>query len=269
MAPPLLGLLELDKARHVGSDWWQMAESHVPGAIQIVCLAAAHGHGFGWRAQWQYGDNYMPNKARTPIEPRGLSLIQAATYIGVSATFFAGLVREGRMPAAKHVGSRRIWDRWKLDAAFDELGEEEDARNPWDGVLQPTAFIQALAETPRSDEERMREVRRRLDIEWYGRSTEGLSDAEIQGLEDERRARWENQVRSSPLDKRERAALPRLYELRHRMVAHSEIKGAGPGTQDRLAVRGYAVITRTAERFIGWQITPEGERVFLAGEATQ
>lgn len=67
--------------------------------------------------------------------PRGLSRIQAAAYIGVSATTFDKLVEDGRVPQPKQIGARRVFDRALLDAAFDNLGdgaEPVESDNPWD-----------------------------------------------------------------------------------------------------------------------------------------
>lgn len=67
--------------------------------------------------------------------PRGLSRIEAARYVGVSATTFDRLVAEGVMPRPKEIGARRVYDRAQLDSAFDAIGDGELARegpNPWD-----------------------------------------------------------------------------------------------------------------------------------------
>jgi hypothetical protein len=69
------------------------------------------------------------------IEPRGLSRVKAAAYIDVSPTTFDEMVRDGRMPPPKIIGRRKVWDRRKLDLAFEALPEDgaSDA-NPWDEV---------------------------------------------------------------------------------------------------------------------------------------
>ncbi len=48
---------------------------------------------------------------------------------------FAEMVKDGRMPSPKVIGRRKIWDRCKLDLAFEALPEDgaSDA-NPWDEV---------------------------------------------------------------------------------------------------------------------------------------
>ncbi len=65
------------------------------------------------------------------ITPRGLRREQAALYVGVGATKFDEMVRDGRMPSPKTVDACRIWDRQELDFAFDDLPSKETA-NPWD-----------------------------------------------------------------------------------------------------------------------------------------
>ncbi len=53
--------------------------------------------------------------------PRGMSREEAARYIGVGSTKFDEMVKDGRMPKPKHIDSRRVWDRFALDAAFSQL----------------------------------------------------------------------------------------------------------------------------------------------------
>lgn len=68
--------------------------------------------------------------ARTQLSiRRGLSEVEAATYISVSPSFFRRLVGDGRMPRPRLAGSRRIWDIDEIDAAFRDLPREgEDGR---------------------------------------------------------------------------------------------------------------------------------------------
>jgi predicted DNA-binding transcriptional regulator AlpA len=65
------------------------------------------------------------------IEPRGLSRVTAAAYIGVSPALFDEMVSDGRMPSPKRVNSRTVWDRKRLDEAFEAL-RDKASRNPWD-----------------------------------------------------------------------------------------------------------------------------------------
>jgi len=67
------------------------------------------------------------------LAPRGLSRREAADYIGVSPSLFDVLVKDGRMPAPKRINSRTIWDRGRIDEAFDALPDDENKTiNPWD-----------------------------------------------------------------------------------------------------------------------------------------
>ena len=70
----------------------------------------------------------LEDAARRPAPRRGLSCAESADYIGVSITKFLEMVDDGRMPKAKHIDRRRIWDIRRLDAAFDALdGGDNDA----------------------------------------------------------------------------------------------------------------------------------------------
>lgn len=65
------------------------------------------------------------------LEPRGLSRLEAAAYVGVGTTLFDDLVRDKRMPQPTHIGGRRVWDRHKLDEAFDRLNGAPATADPW------------------------------------------------------------------------------------------------------------------------------------------
>jgi len=67
-----------------------------------------------------------------PITPRGFSREEAAAYVGIGATKFDEMVRDGRMPPAKIIDGRRVWDVRKLDIAFDDLSDAGE--NQWAGV---------------------------------------------------------------------------------------------------------------------------------------
>ncbi|MET0438281.1 MAG: hypothetical protein ABW043_12395 [Devosia sp.] len=70
--------------------------------------------------------------ARLPIR-RGLGEAEAAMYIGLGASKFAELVKDGRMPRPRLIDNRRVWDVDDIDAAFRALpieGEEQQD-NPW------------------------------------------------------------------------------------------------------------------------------------------
>lgn len=76
------------------------------------------------------------------LPPRGLSRVAAAAYIGVSPSLFDIMVKDGRMPKPKRINARTVWDRRRLDEAFDALPDEEggnpsdetESGNPWDEV---------------------------------------------------------------------------------------------------------------------------------------
>jgi predicted DNA-binding transcriptional regulator AlpA len=63
--------------------------------------------------------------------PRGLSRSEAAAYVGISPSLFDELVRDGRMPSPKRINSRTVWDRKRLDEAFEALPDNSHV-NPWD-----------------------------------------------------------------------------------------------------------------------------------------
>lgn len=65
------------------------------------------------------------------LAPRGLSRCQASAYVGVSPTKFDEMVVDKRMPKARRVDGRHVWDLRELDAAFDLLphdGEKSGAQ---------------------------------------------------------------------------------------------------------------------------------------------
>lgn len=63
----------------------------------------------------------MPRSARIPLGawPRGLNADQAAVYVGVSRNKFLAEVAEGLWPKAETRGGRKIWDRARIDEAWD------------------------------------------------------------------------------------------------------------------------------------------------------
>ncbi len=68
------------------------------------------------------------------LPPRGLTREQAAAYVGVSPSLFDEMVKDGRMPKPKRPNARTVWDRRKVDLAFDRLpGDEEfGGDDDWD-----------------------------------------------------------------------------------------------------------------------------------------
>jgi excisionase family DNA binding protein len=60
--------------------------------------------------------------------------VQAASYIGVSATKFDELVKDGRMPLPKVIDGRRVWCRDEVAEAFYALPkvlEDQRSSDPW------------------------------------------------------------------------------------------------------------------------------------------
>lgn len=69
--------------------------------------------------------------------PRGLALEEAARYLGIGRTKFEEMVGDGRMPRAKRIDGRKVWDRVALDLAFANL--PEDGGNAIDRALSLAA----------------------------------------------------------------------------------------------------------------------------------
>lgn len=193
------------------------------------------------------------------LVPRGLSRISAAAYVGVSVTFFDQLVDDGRMPQPKRVNTRKLWDRWAIDAAFDALPDEVDSRS----ADPEQVFAEWLAgNDPKEDETR------KFYMDSLGYDPRGMSASELAAAETQRADRWTERVRGEPLNRREQMALAGLYERRGRLVGYGEIKGAGYITEERLSARGYVTVSRDGDRFLGWQITDAGEAAYLAFSQT-
>jgi predicted DNA-binding transcriptional regulator AlpA len=61
------------------------------------------------------------------LAPRLISREASAAYANVSPTTFDEMVEDGRMPRPKLLGvHRRAWDVRQLDAAIDQLPNDED-----------------------------------------------------------------------------------------------------------------------------------------------
>lgn len=68
----------------------------------------------------------------TNLPPRGLSRREVAAYVGVSPTTFDRLVEDRVMPQPVRMYGRIIWDRKRVDAAFDAIDRAEDGDDvPW------------------------------------------------------------------------------------------------------------------------------------------
>ena len=68
-----------------------------------------------------------------PGWPRGLRRDLACAYLGLKPTKFDEMVKDGRLPKPKRVDGVVVWDRIKLDAAFDALNPDEE-KNDWDSA---------------------------------------------------------------------------------------------------------------------------------------
>lgn len=66
--------------------------------------------------------------------PRGLALEEAARYIGIGRTKFEQMVADGRLPRARKIDGRKVWDRVALDLAFSDL-PVDGGRNRIDDAL--------------------------------------------------------------------------------------------------------------------------------------
>jgi hypothetical protein len=69
-----------------------------------------------------------------PIPRRGLSHDEAAMYVGVSPGKFDDMIDDGRMPMARRIDARKVWDVRELDLAFDVLPRDDaaPAGNSWE-----------------------------------------------------------------------------------------------------------------------------------------
>jgi predicted DNA-binding transcriptional regulator AlpA len=68
-----------------------------------------------------------------PTLRRGLRRVEASDYIGISASKFDALVKDGRMPPPKRIDGCVVWDKRQLDSAFDKLpGGDDHDQNSWD-----------------------------------------------------------------------------------------------------------------------------------------
>lgn len=73
------------------------------------------------------------------LAPVGISREQAAALIGISVTLFDRLIAEGKMPDARVLHSRLVWDVAEVVDAFRALPHRTErvdvasaSVNPWD-----------------------------------------------------------------------------------------------------------------------------------------
>jgi predicted DNA-binding transcriptional regulator AlpA len=65
---------------------------------------------------------------------RAVSHASKPQNIGVGVTKFDEMVDDGRMPKPKRIDGRVVWDRIKLDQAFDVLEDAAGSKNEWDDL---------------------------------------------------------------------------------------------------------------------------------------
>ena len=65
------------------------------------------------------------------VMPRGLSRVQAAAYIGISATTFDRMIRDSLMPKPVRIYGQTVWDVRKLNSAFAALDSDGEDDHPW------------------------------------------------------------------------------------------------------------------------------------------
>ncbi|MGE0602184.1 MAG: hypothetical protein AB7O46_00175 [Xanthobacteraceae bacterium] len=68
------------------------------------------------------------------LPPRGICREEAAAYVGVGVTKFDQMIADGRMPQAKQIDGRKVWDVRKLDKAFDALPDSDETADGWQKV---------------------------------------------------------------------------------------------------------------------------------------
>jgi hypothetical protein len=74
----------------------------------------------------------MTVRIERPIPRRGLSRVEAATYLGISPSKFDELRKSGRIAPAKVLDGRKLYAIEVLDEFFDALpAEGDDATEDW------------------------------------------------------------------------------------------------------------------------------------------
>lgn len=66
-----------------------------------------------------------------PRWPRGMRRDDAAAYLGISTRKFDEWVASGLMPAPKRPDGVVVWDRYRLDQAFESLPDNAGAKDSW------------------------------------------------------------------------------------------------------------------------------------------
>jgi hypothetical protein len=65
-------------------------------------------------------------RSQRRIEPRGLSRVDAAHYLGISSSKFDEMRKDGRVGPARMIDGRKVWDVRDLDLAFEALPLESN-----------------------------------------------------------------------------------------------------------------------------------------------
>lgn len=64
--------------------------------------------------------------------PRGLRREDAAAYLGISPSKFDGCLSRGLIPGPKMLDGVKVWDRVRLDQAFESLPDEaQEQTDSW------------------------------------------------------------------------------------------------------------------------------------------
>lgn len=88
-----------------------------------------------------------PLASSSAFSPRGLNLERAADYIGATHEEFRRLVSRGQMPKPGTISGNEVWDRRKIDAAFERLMFVQD-ETPLDWSTQPAHLRPWLPPAP-------------------------------------------------------------------------------------------------------------------------
>ena len=77
-----------------------------------------------------------PGPLVQPPVQLGLSRLTAAAFVGVGATKFDEMVKDGRMPPPRQVDRRLVWSRVELEKAFASLPyavvQEQGVESDWE-----------------------------------------------------------------------------------------------------------------------------------------
>jgi hypothetical protein len=170
------------------------------------------------------------------LPPRGLSQSEAAAYIGVSTSLFDKLVADGRMPAAKQINSRKVWDRLSLDEAFDALPDHDGPGSLLPADQPSRGIAKKGANSPSPDEiDALAEEGRAAIAEIVangGRVV--LAQGALWSMEE-----YAKYVVTRPLGKREIEMLRKLADFYGDGPLDRAFQAGGPGTMEKLEARGF------------------------------